>query len=249
MTEKDNPSTENRRSFFAKMLTGTVAAAAYLSLGNTLTNAQTRSQAQVAPAKTEMSPSTLTPQQALQKLIDGNKRYAAGKVLRPDQTGERRITVSAKQEPFAIILGCSDSRVVPEIAFDEGLGDLFVVRTAGNVSDDIVLGSLEFGAAELNVPLIMVLGHQNCGAVTAVVKNAQVPGHIARIAEAIKPAVDKVRNQPGDFVDNAVRSNVQTEVGDLKQSTPILADRIKAGKLMIVGGRYDLKTGLVEVIA
>lgn len=243
-------SNETRRAFLNKMLVGGALAGGYLSLGGNgfSASAQVKKPDEKAIGETPKT-ATLTPQEALEKLLEGNKRYASGKLIRPNQTSERRIAVAAKQSPFAIVLSCSDSRVVPEIAFDEGIGDLFVIRTAGNVSDDIVLGSIEYAVEELKVPLVMVMGHQNCGAVTAVVKGGKLPGHIFRIADAIKPAVEKVKDQPGDAVDNAVRSNVKMEVAELKKSEPILEEKIKDGKLMIVGGRYDLSTGLVEVIA
>ena len=243
-------SNETRRAFLNKILIGGALAGGYLSLGGNgfLASAQVK-KADEKTADEKPKAAALTPQEALDKLLEGNKRYAGGKLIRPNQTSERRIAVAAKQSPFAIVLSCSDSRVVPEIAFDEGIGDLFVIRTAGNVSDDIVLGSIEYAVAELGVSLVMVMGHQSCGAVTAVVKGGELPGHIFRIAEAIKPAVEKVKGQPGDAVDNAVRSNVKMEVEDLKKSEPVLQEKIKAGKLMIVGGRYDLSSGLVEVIA
>ncbi len=192
---------------------------------------------------------TLTPKEALQRLIDGNKRYVDLKVQRPDQTADRRTEVAKGQSPFALILSCSDSRVPPEILFDQGLGDLFVMRTAGNVTDDIVLGSIEFGVEELGIPLLVVLGHERCGAVTAAVNGDHVPGHISAIVEAIQPAVDKVKGQSGDAVDNAVRANALMVAEQLAAAGPILSESVKAGKLMVVAARYDLDTGTVEILS
>ncbi|MEW6380883.1 MAG: carbonic anhydrase [bacterium] len=192
--------------------------------------------------------SGITGDQALQILMTGNKQYVAAKLAHPNSTPERRTELVKGQHPFAIILSCSDSRVPPEIVFDQGLGDLFVVRVAGNVVDDLALGSIEYAAEHLGVPLIMVLGHEKCGAVTATVEGGgKAPGHIDAVVKAIKPAVEKVKDQPGDKVENATRANIDMVVEQLKTSKPVLAELVKDGKLMIVGARYDLDTGVVEV--
>ncbi len=150
--------------------------------------------------------------EALKKLIGGNKFYVAGKSRHPHQTIERRTELAKGQNPFAVILGCSDSRVPPEILFDQGLGDLFVVRVAGNVVDNAVQGSIEYAVEELGVPLIMVLGHERCGAVKAAVdvveKGGELPGQIETIIDKIKPAVEKVKGKPGDLLENAINENV-----------------------------------------
>ena len=154
------------------------------------------------------------------------------------------------QKPFAIVFGCVDSRVPPELVFDRGLGDVFVIRTAGQVLDDAGLGSIEFGVEELGIPLVMVLGHEKCGAVAATIEavehNAEAPGHIGALVEGIRPAVEQVKGQPGDLLDNAVRANVELTVRQLKTS-PILAEALETGHIKIVGARYDLDTGVVEV--
>jgi carbonic anhydrase len=189
---------------------------------------------------------------ALRELLEGNARYVAAKLTYRDQTPERRAEVAAAQHPFAVIFGCSDSRVPAEIVFDQGLGDLFVVRVAGPVLDDAVLGSLEFAALELGVPLILVLGHERCGAVTAALdvldKGTTPRGHISHLVDAITPAVKRVKGRAGDPLDNAVRANVEGIVEKLRTSRQVLAAQVSSGKLRIVGARYDLDSGRVDVI-
>jgi carbonic anhydrase len=189
---------------------------------------------------------------ALRELLEGNARYVAARMTRPDQTAERRAEVAAAQHPFAVIFGCSDSRVPAEIVFDQGLGDLFVVRVAGPVIDDAVLGSLEFAALELKVPLILVLGHERCGAVTAALaavdQGTTPPGHITALVDAITPAVKRAKGRSGDALDNAVRANVELVVEKLRTSRQVLAGQVSSGKLRIVGARYDLEAGRVDVI-
>jgi carbonic anhydrase len=160
---------------------------------------------------------------ALQELMDGNQRYIAGKLTHPHQTVQHRQELIPHQEPLAIILGCADSRVPPELVFDQGLGDLFVVRVAGNIVDEeAVLGSLEYAVTHLNTPLLMVLGHKACGAVKATVDalatNEEGVGHLRYVVNAIQPAVAEGRIQPGDVLDNAIRANVQRTVKQLKQT-------------------------------
>lgn len=193
--------------------------------------------------------SNITPDAALQKLMDGNRRYIDQKRTFPDQSRSRILEVAKGQNPFATILGCSDSRVAPEILFDQGLGDLFDIRVAGNFIDNVVLGNMEYAVLELGVPLLVVLGHERCGAVKAALDGKPVPGHIGSLVRAIKPAVSATKGQPGDAWDNAVRANVKMSVNNLKARSPILAKAIKAGTLKVVGGRYDLDTGTVEIIA
>lgn len=194
---------------------------------------------------------TMKAEEALQFLIDGNRRYVAGQMKSPHQDEDRRKEVAAGQKPFAAILGCADSRVPPEIIFDCGLGDLFIVRTAGQVMDRAVLGSLELGVVELGIPLILVLGHSNCGAVNeslAVLEGrAHAHDQISALVEGIRPAVEKVKGKTGDVVDNVVRANVELIVTQLK-NTPLLAEAITKGQVMILGGRYDLHSGVVEII-
>ena len=203
-------------------------------------------QAQVAKAE---AISDITPDGALKKLIEGNQRYILQKRTFPDQSRSRIVEVAQAQHPFATILACSDSRVAPEIIFDQGLGDLFDIRVAGNFLDDGVLGNMEYAVVELGVPLLVILGHERCGAVKAALDGKAVPGHISTLVAAIKPAVDATKNLKGDAWDNAVRANVKMNVNNLKLASPILAESVTAGRLKVVGGRYDLDSGKVEIIA
>lgn len=193
--------------------------------------------------------SNVTAEKALKMLTEGNQRYIEKKLSHPHQTAERILEVAKAQHPFAAILGCADSRVVPEIIFDQGIGDLFVQRVAGNIVDDAIAGSIEYAVEELGVPLLIVLGHERCGAVTAALKGGQVPGHISTLIDAIKPVVEKTKSQPGDMVDNVVRANVKFVVEKLSSYDDVVSQLVKSGKLKIVGGRYDLDTGKVDIIA
>lgn len=175
----------------------------------------------------------------LQRLIDGNKRFMSGKSIFPDMDSTRRDNLKTTQHPFAVILGCSDSRVPPEIVFDQGLGDLFVVRVAGNVFDDAVDGSLEYAVEHLGSTLIVVMGHERCGAVTAAVENNQ-EAHIKTLAQLIRPAIDEAITKPGDKIENAVRANAQYVVEQIKKNEPILAKKIAENKLRVVAAYYDL---------
>ncbi|MBI5016271.1 MAG: carbonic anhydrase [Deltaproteobacteria bacterium] len=190
----------------------------------------------------------VVPEEALKRLAEGNQRYVAAKASHPDQTPERRTQVAGGQSPFAIVLGCADSRVPPEVLFDQGLGDLFTVRVAGNVLDDAGLGSLEYAADHLGVHLLVVLGHERCGAVDAAVKGGEAEGRVKYLVKALKPAVSAAKGLPGDVLDNAVRANVALVVKQLKTSKPVLAELVEDGKLAVVGARYDLDTGIVEIL-
>lgn len=192
----------------------------------------------------------LSPDQALIHLLRGNERFVAGRPDHPNQSARRRREVSdSGQQPFAIILSCADSRVPPEIIFDQGLGDLFVIRVAGNVLDDIILGTIEYAVEHMHVPMIMVLGHDKCGAVTAAVQGVEVRSHIQSLAEALRPAVESARPQKGDLISNAIDVNVQQAVMVLRASEPVLAQAQAAGHIQIVGARYNLDTGEVKLIA
>jgi carbonic anhydrase len=189
-----------------------------------------------------------TADQALERLMAGNKRYVAAQQAHPHEAPERRAELSDGQYPFAVILGCADSRVPPEVIFDQGLGDLFVIRVAGNVLDDCVLGSIEYAVAHLHTPLIVVLGHSKCGAVGATVEGGELEGHLPSLAAAIQPAVDQAKNLVGDLVDNAVRANAKMVVEQLEASEPVLSALVDAGKLKVIAARYDLDTGEVELL-
>ena len=196
-----------------------------------------------------VQPQPLTASQVLQLLLDGNQRYVDKKLTHPHQDAARIHELAIGQHPIAIVLGCSDSRVPPEVIFDLGLGDLFVIRVAGNVVDDVVLGSIEYAAVEFGVSLVMVLGHERCGAVMAAVKHRQVPGHISTLMLAIQPALERVKNVGNDPIDAAVLANVALTVEQVETSEPILAARVQQGTLKVVGARYDLDDGLVKIVA
>lgn len=205
-----------------------------------------------APSSAAPSEPTVTnPAEALARLKAGGERFASGGVRRPDQDTSYRATLSAGQHPFACVLSCVDSRVPPEIVFDQGLGDLFVARTAGQVIDHAVLGSIQYGVGELKIPLVVVVGHEKCGAVKAtleaVQKNSAASGtDIDALVTSIKPAVQKaVTDKATDLLDASVRNNVNNIVADLGTKA-ILSAAVTAGALQIVGARYDLDTGEVE---
>ena len=189
-----------------------------------------------------------SPDAALKRLMDGNQRFVKQKSKHPDQSKARMKEVAQAQHPFATVLSCADSRVAPEILFDEGIGDLFDIRVAGNIVIPEVLGSIEYAVAILGTPVLMVLGHERCGAVTAAVQGERLPGHIGSFVKAIKPAISRTKGQSGDPVDNAVVANVQYQIEKLKRSSTILSERSQDGKLKIVGGRYDLDSGEVTLI-
>ena len=193
------------------------------------------------------SPESLSPDAALQKLIEGNQRFIQHHPQYPDQTALRLQEVAQAQHPFATILSCADSRVPAEIVFDQGIGDIFDVRIAGNIATHEAIGSIEYAVVLLASPLLMVMGHERCGAVTAAVQNESLLGDISTFVKAIKPAVEKVKSQPGDAVENAVVANVQYQIERLKHSK-LLTEQVESGKLKIVGGRYDLDTGRVTII-
>ncbi|MDZ8053332.1 MAG: carbonic anhydrase [Aulosira sp. ZfuVER01] len=189
-----------------------------------------------------------TPDEALKALLDGNDRFVKAKRLNPHQSQSRLREVAKGQNPFASILSCADSRVPSEIIFDQGLGDLFVCRVAGNIATPEEIGSLEFGSLVLGAKVIMVVGHERCGAVAATIKGASVPGQIGSLIAAIKPSVEKSQGQPGDKLENACKANILAQVDKLKAS-PVLSELINAGKLKIIGGYYDLDTGKISLVS
>ncbi len=195
-------------------------------------------------------PSNVSPDEALKRLIQGNTRFVSGHMthVAPGHVAEARRAVAKGQMPFAIIVGCSDSRVGPESVFDQGLGDIFVVRTAGEVVDATALGSIEYAVGHLGSSLIVVLGHERCGAVSAAVSVTKEPGHIGAVLKAIEPAVEQTKGKPGDPVENAVRAQAIDVAKQLQNAKPILAERVQSGKLKIVAARYDLDSGEVEFL-
>lgn len=197
----------------------------------------------------------MTPDQALARLIEGNRRFVGDRPSGSDLSTRRRLALAKGQTPFAALVGCADSRVGPEHLFGAGLGELFIVRTAGNYVDDAGFGSLAYAVAMLGVPLIVVLGHERCGAVDAAVKlvtaNAQLPPSLTRMVRPILPAVIDARaaHPEGDLLHHAIDTNVRHVVRGLRQSSdPLLAAPLLSGKLKIVGAHYDLDTGAVEFV-
>jgi carbonic anhydrase len=206
------------------------------------------------PAFASGSGPGISPDEAIKKLADGNSRYAAGTCLHSGINQARRTETAQKgQKPFATILSCSDSRVPPEYVFDQGIGDLFVIRVAGNVADTDETGSAEYGVDHLGTPVLMVLGHSTCGAVTAVATGAVVHGSIPALVENIKPAVDKAKkNNPsaqGDaLVSSAITLNVWQSIEDLLKKSAMIRARAKSGEVKIVGALYDIETGRISVL-
>src|SRR3954469_4925706 len=181
----------------------------------------------------------------LRELKAGNDHHVLKQYQHPHQTAARQRELAATQNPHAIVLSCADSRVAPEIILDQGLGDLFDVRVAGNVASDTELASIEYAAEHLHTPLLVVMGHQKCGAVTAAAESGEAEGHLPSLLALIRPAVERARSQPGDLIENAVRSNVENVVRQIRASTPVLAALVERGTLKVVGAVYSLDTGTV----
>ena len=198
--------------------------------------------------------SPLSPDQALAALKAGNRKYVEDPQVCTINLAQRRADVATHQAPWATIVSCADSRVPPELLFGGlGVGELFVARNAGNLVDTGTMGTVEYGAAVLGSPIVVVLGHARCGAVAAACKvlteNATFPGSIGPMIEPIVPAAIAVRDAPGEFVDNAIRHSAKRTANRLATSSAILSDLIKAKKLMIVAAYYDLNTGSVEFLS
>ena len=209
-------------------------------------------EAVAASPPTGTAPNSIPPDEALSRLVQGNARYTANQPANKDYSAGRVARVSA-QYPFAAILGCADSRVAPELAFDQGPGDLFVVRVAGNFVNDDILASLEYGVEFLGVPLIVVLGHTQCGAVTAAVKvvkeGGRLPGHLPELVRAIEPAVRIAGSHDGgDLVARATVENVRLNANRLLVARPLIERYVKSGRVKVVGAMYDLATGKVDMI-
>lgn len=181
----------------------------------------------------------------LRELKAGNAHHVAKRYQHPHQTAARQRELTATQSPHAIVLSCADSRVAPEIVLDQGLGDLFDIRVAGNVASATELASIEYAAEHLHTPLLVVMGHQKCGAVTAAAESGEAEGHLPSLLAMIRPAVDQARAEPGDLIDNAVRINVENVVRQLRESKPLLGALVERGQLTVVGAVYSLDTGKV----
>lgn len=231
-----NRQTIDRRKFFAFAAGGLAAAGTLLGAAGVL----------AAGGQT----TSVTADQALASLKSGNDKYVAAPEVCATDLAKHRAGVASTQMPWATIVSCADSRVPPELLFGGlGVGELFVARNAGNMVDTATMGTIEYGAAVLGVPLIVVLGHERCGAVAAacdvVTKKATFPGSIGPMVKAIVPAAMAVKGQPGDFVDNAVRESAKRTAAQIAGKSKIVADLIKAGKVKVVAARYDLDEGRV----
>jgi carbonic anhydrase len=202
-----------------------------------------------APPKPQ---NVLSPDASLERLLKGNTRYVEGVSRRHDFKHERE-ALAGGQNPYAAILSCADSRIAPEYAFDSGRGDLFVCRVAGNFANTETIASLEYAVAVLNAPLILVLGHDSCGAVDAAIKsladNTTLPGHMPSLVTGIAPAVKAVSQQGGDTLSKAIRQNVIDTVANLTSATPILSAAVEQRKIRVVGGVYRLGDGRVDMVA
>ncbi|RAK36722.1 carbonic anhydrase [Actinoplanes lutulentus] len=202
-----------------------------------------------ASATTAKAPET--PRAALEAILAGNRRFAAGHPRHPHQNLARVRETAAGQDPFVIVLGCADSRVSPEVLFDQGVGDIFDNRVAGNIVDDLLLGSIEYAVEEFVPPLIVVLGHERCGAVAATLNAVRTggtaPGHIAAIVAALTPIVTPYVNDP-DGVENAVRANVRAQAEALLETSDIVRESVEAGHTAVVGARYDLESGRITLV-
>jgi carbonic anhydrase len=236
-----------RRLFLRMSGASAIVAGAGMLAGGFAATAQAAGVA--APPKPQ---NAISPAEAVKRLEEGNKRYVAGGAQCHDFTHERE-ALSGGQNPYAAVLSCADSRIVPEYAFDSARGDLFVARVAGNFVNDDVLGSLEYAVVVLNAPVILVLGHERCGAVDAAVKAAtkgeKFPGRIQSLVTALLPSVEKVKGGSGNLLEAATVQNVRDGVARLPEQSTIIRDAVKAGKLKIIGGVYRLATGKVDMVA
>ena len=185
---------------------------------------------------------------AKQKLVEGNKRFVSSQMIHPNSTSEIRTELAKGQHPFAVIVSCSDSRVPPEVVFDQGLGDLFVIRTAGEVVDDIAIASIEYAVEHLGTKLIVVMGHQKCGAVDAAIKGKKLTPSLNKLMAAIAPAVVEAKKQNGNLLYNAIHENVNRIVKQLSTSKPVLEEFVHEHKLSVIGAYYNLNSGVVDFL-
>ncbi|WP_052442432.1 carbonic anhydrase [Streptacidiphilus neutrinimicus] len=248
MSEPVEPSqvsraSRTRRSFLAAGAAGAAGLAAAPLWAATPADALPALDADAADGR------PLTPDRVLRILEDGNRRWVTGRLRHPNQTVARREEVAAGQHPLATVFSCIDSRVPPEIVFDRGVGDLFVVRTAAQTNDGLVQGAVEYGVEESLTPLLVVMGHQRCGAVTFAVEtlNAgeEAPAHLKDVLDALRPAYEAAKGLPGDQVDNTVRAQIRLTVRQLEHD-PILEPFERTGRAHVVGAYYSLDTGAVD---
>ncbi len=228
----------SRRSLFAA-----AAGAAVVTAGAT--------SAAAAPVREPLA-APKTPKAAMARLLSGNRRFVAGKSRHPRQTPQRVRALAAEQHPFAIVLGCADSRVSAEVVFDQGLGDLFDNRVAGNIVDDLLLGSIEYAVEHFSPPVLVVLGHERCGAVKAAIETIEsggtAPGHIGTIVDALRPILEPVMRGSGDHVEKGVTANIRAQAAALVKHSEIVRSHVKSGAMTVVGARYDLDTGKIRLL-
>jgi carbonic anhydrase len=253
MKQSSNNQKFSRRNLlqFSAGLIGTGSLTAWLGTGalaRTVEHRAKQAQSVDADPGGAYPQSTLTPDQALAQLMEGNQRFVERRRLNPHQDAARLTEVASGQAPFAAILSCADSRVVPEIVFDQGIGDLFVVRVAGNIAITEDIASEEFAVGVLGTPLLMVLGHERCGAVEAALKGGELPGVIESLVFAIRPAVQASEGESGDRLANAIKANVRLQVQRL-QTSSVIASALQEGKLKVVGAYYDLDTGEISLVS
>jgi carbonic anhydrase len=194
------------------------------------------------------SPAGPAADEALTKLMAGNQRYVRHEQKHPHQSLARRKELGKGQHPFAVILGCADSRVSPELLFDEGLGDLFVIRVAGNIVDDAILGSIEYAVEHLGIKLVIVLGHEKCGAVSAAVEGGIATGHIQAVMAAIQPSVEASGKEPGDRIKNCVIANARRVARQVRESEPVLKESVEKHGVKVVAADYALDSGKVNLL-
>jgi carbonic anhydrase len=215
------------------------------ALGSTLAGLVTTAGMEFATTRSALAQSTLTPDAALQNLLDGNRRFTAGRLTAHDQDLEilKRNTIE-KQEPFAALLSCADSRVPVELVFDQSIGHLFVTRIAGNIVTPEIIASLEYGVAVLGTEVILVMGHSNCGAVKATIQAKEVPGQISALFAHIQPAVD----QTGSNLEAAAKANAKIQAALLREASTVISSFAKQGKLKVVAGYYDVASGIATLL-
>jgi len=186
--------------------------------------------------------------EVMETLLAGNKRFVSGNLIHPNHCEESRQSVSKMQEPIATVLTCADSRVPPVDIFDQGIGDLFVVRVAGNIIGDHTLGSIEYAVAHLHTPLVIVMGHSSCGAITAVANGANLGGHMATLAPPIQTAIKNIKDAEGDLIENASKEVASQIANSIEKSEPIIADYVADGKVQVIAAYYDLQSGIVSIL-
>lgn len=190
--------------------------------------------------------------ESLTKLIDGNKRFTSGELAKKDIGDQRRQELTKGQNPFATVISCSDSRVAPELVFDQGLGDIFIIRVAGNVVEPTTLGSIEYGAEHLHIPLLVILGHESCGAVTAAVDAKGEPeGNIGAILKKIMPAVKtakKAKKDKDETLQIAIQENIKNTYKEIMKKSKIMKELVHEGKVKVIGAEYYLGSGKVEIV-